>query len=76
MPRKRKIAPLGRIEKAALSILHMWKEDNDEAKKRNDDWWQQGKRQGYHDALNAMIHAGLITDFNVVECTVTLADDL
>lgn len=72
MPRETDIIKK-RIETAAVSILHIRKELVDNTK---DEWDRQGEKQAYLDAIHSMVHSHLITDYNVLNCTVTVAEDI
>ena len=64
------------VAKAGNAILRMWKEVLVEAKVKAEPgkefWYRHDIRQGYQDSLNALKWAGLITDYNVETCEVTL----
>ena len=52
--------------------LRQWKSVIDASK--GDCWHKQGERQVYQDTMQAMKYYGLIADYNVATCKVTLAD--
>ena len=69
-----------KIIKHGLAMLQLWSNVIKEAREsaadlgelRSNSWHKHEVRQAYHDALNSLIHLGLIQSFNVVDIKIQI----